>query len=104
MSMISIPEDSNLKSKIPIAKINILTYSWMNKFIGNEGSILNFARSYERYGLNIDKDGNIVYREWAPAARELSLVTFIIIKYYYSLVTSMAGIEILINAKKMSLE
>lgn len=48
--------------------------SWINCFTGEAGSFANFARSYKRYGLNVNENGDIEYREWAPAAKELSLV------------------------------
>lgn len=44
------------------------------QFAKNEGSFLEFAHSYKKFGLNINADGDLVYSEWAPAAKELSLV------------------------------
>lgn len=35
---------------------------------------MDFTRSYKKYGLNINKNGDLEYKEWAPAAREVSLV------------------------------
>jgi 1,4-alpha-glucan branching enzyme len=49
-------------------------YSWKDTFASEAGSFLNFTRSYNKYGLNINKDGDLEYREWAPGAKELSLV------------------------------
>jgi len=43
-------------------------------FAKNEGSFREFARSYNKFGLNINSDGDQVYREWAPAAKEVSIV------------------------------
>ena len=46
------------------------------------GSLINFARnSYNRFGLNINKDGDLEYREWAPNAKEVSIVSFILIRF-----------------------
>lgn len=33
-----------------------------------------FTRGYEYYGLNVQKDNSVVYREWAPNAVTASLV------------------------------
>jgi 1,4-alpha-glucan branching enzyme len=52
----------------------ISIFRWIKKFEGNEGSFLNFAKSYNKFGLNVDSDGVITYREWAPSAKEVSLV------------------------------
>lgn len=46
------------------------------QFAENEGSFLDFARSYKKFGLNINEKGDLVYREWAPGAKGLSLVNF----------------------------
>lgn len=52
----------------------IIPSSLLNSYTTNEGSIQNFARSYKKFGLNIDENGDLVYREWAPGAKGLSLV------------------------------
>ena len=39
----------------------------------NEGSIENFANSYQRYGLHLQPNNDIVYREYAPSAKGISL-------------------------------
>lgn len=46
-----------------------------NQFKDNEGGLLEFARSYKKFGLNINKDGDLEYREWAPSAKGVSLVS-----------------------------
>ncbi|GMH18906.1 hypothetical protein Nepgr_020747 [Nepenthes gracilis] len=38
-----------------------------------EGSLLEFAQGYLKFGLNRE-EGGIVYREWAPAAQEAQLI------------------------------
>ncbi|CAO3630115.1 unnamed protein product [Cunninghamella blakesleeana] len=39
------------------------------KMIGDSpGGIDKFTKGYEYYGFNIEKDGTIIYREWAPNA------------------------------------
>ncbi|KAI8625886.1 alpha amylase [Xylariaceae sp. FL1651] len=47
---------------------------WIKKLDDTEGGIEKFSRGAEIFGLNVDKDNNIVYREWAPNAVEASLV------------------------------
>ena len=42
-------------------------------FYDNEGGILNLARSYTKYGLNQQLNGDIEYMEWAPNALSLSI-------------------------------
>lgn len=39
----------------------------------HEGSLADFARSYERYGI-VHEQGHLVYREWAPGATEAELI------------------------------
>jgi 1,4-alpha-glucan branching enzyme len=47
------------------------------KFEHDGGSLREFARqSYQNFGLNINKNGDLEYREWAPNAKELSIVCF----------------------------
>lgn len=50
-------------------------FSLLNKFTEDEGSFIDFYRSYKKFGLNINEDGDLVYREWAPGAAGLSLVS-----------------------------
>jgi len=38
----------------------------------NEGSLITFAEGYKKFGFNFE-DGHLVYREWAPSARQLFL-------------------------------
>lgn len=51
-----------------------LIFSWKEQFAVESGSFLDFAKSYTKFGLNINKDGDLEYREWAPSAKELSIV------------------------------
>jgi len=62
------PFESNIKYRMD--KFNELL-STLEK---NEGSLLNFSRSYTHMGLQI-KEGNIIeYKEYAPGALSLSIV------------------------------
>jgi len=36
---------------------------------------LAVAESYKKFGLHISENGDINYREWAPSAQTLSLVS-----------------------------
>ena len=58
------------------------TFSWRNLFETEAGSLLDFSMSYKRFGLNVNASGDLEYREWAPNARDLSLVIYEL--YYIS--------------------
>ena len=38
-----------------------------------EGSLAKFSLSYERFGFHA-VDGGVYYREWAPAAKRVSVI------------------------------
>ncbi|KAL3254935.1 hypothetical protein ABHI18_008634, partial [Aspergillus niger] len=40
--------------------------SWVKTINETEGGLDKFSRGYERYGLNVNANGDITYREWAP--------------------------------------
>ncbi|KAJ2332719.1 alpha-1,4-glucan branching enzyme, partial [Coemansia sp. RSA 2681] len=46
---------------------------WVRDIDLNEGGIDKFSRGYEQFGLHVTSEG-VRYREWAPGAREASLV------------------------------
>lgn len=46
---------------------------WLKIFEEGEGGLLNIGRSYTKFGLNIQSNGDITYREWAPGAKSLSI-------------------------------
>ena len=46
---------------------------WMDIFQKSEGGLLNIAKSYNTYGLHIDSNGDLLYKEWAPEAAKLTL-------------------------------
>ncbi|XRM45545.1 alpha-1,4-glucan branching enzyme [Aspergillus tubingensis] len=48
--------------------------SWVKTINETEGGLDKFSRGYERYGLNVNANGDITYREWAPNAVEAELV------------------------------
>jgi len=45
----------------------------MQTFQDAEGGIANIGRSYKKYGLHVQDNGDIKYIEWAPAAKSLSI-------------------------------
>ncbi|OJJ77151.1 hypothetical protein ASPBRDRAFT_165825 [Aspergillus brasiliensis CBS 101740] len=48
--------------------------SWVKTINESEGGLDKFSRGYERYGLNVNANGDITYREWAPNAVKAELV------------------------------
>ena len=48
----------------------------MRAFDG-EGGLLELARSYKRFGLHLQPNGDITYKEWAPSAKALSIVSIL---------------------------
>lgn len=40
----------------------------------HEGGYENFTKGYELMGFTVKEDGTVVYREWAPNAREANLI------------------------------
>jgi hypothetical protein len=64
-----------------------------------EGSFLSFCEGYRKLGLNVTDEG-IYFREYAPAAKKMSIVNKII--NLNSLVILMTGIEMNINVFKMN--
>jgi len=64
------------------------------------------SRSYRKFGLNLLANADVMYREWAPAAKSLSLVSTITARVLelavYSSETLTIGIETSYMLKKMS--
>ena len=46
---------------------------WRGALDEFEGGLDEFSLSYRRYGLNVQEDNSIVYREWAPGAAQVRL-------------------------------
>lgn len=46
---------------------------WLQIFKDAEGGLLKVARSYKQFGLNVQDNGDITYKEWAPAANSISV-------------------------------
>ncbi|KAI1471636.1 carbohydrate-binding module family 48 [Daldinia caldariorum] len=47
---------------------------WIKKIDETEGGLNKFSKGTEIFGFNVDKDNNIIYREWAPNAIEAFLI------------------------------
>lgn len=47
---------------------------WIDKFNKYEGGLDQFSKSYEKYGIHMQPNGDIVYREWAPNALTAALI------------------------------
>ncbi|RIB24050.1 CBM Family 48/Glycoside Hydrolase Family 13 protein [Gigaspora rosea] len=47
---------------------------WVQNINQNEGGFDKFTRGYEHFGLNVQPNGDIIYREWAPNATNASLI------------------------------
>jgi 1,4-alpha-glucan branching enzyme len=47
---------------------------WIAKIEKTEGGLEKFSRGIEKFGLNVDKDNNVIYREWAPNATHAFLI------------------------------
>jgi len=67
--------DGYLKPNIPaIATRYRQMKDWQAKIDSTEGGLEKFSRGYERFGLNVGKNNEVVYREWAPNAVNANLI------------------------------
>lgn len=48
--------------------------NWVRTLNDTEGGLEKFSRGYERFGFNVLKNNDIVYREWAPNAETAHLI------------------------------
>ena len=64
----------NLKSKFLNSDFNDMYYfRWLDIFQGAEGGILNLARSYKKFGLQLQPNNDITFMEWCPGARGMRI-------------------------------
>ena len=47
---------------------------WVKDIEEHETGYEKFTRGFENFGLNVQQNGNIVYREWAPNVKDASLI------------------------------
>jgi len=62
------PDRENIKKRYALAQ------QWITKIEKSEGGLDKFSRGFERFGFNVQPNGDIVYSEWAPNAREAYLI------------------------------
>ena len=46
---------------------------WKDTIEEHEGGYDAFTKGYEKFGLVVQKDNSVIYREWAPNAKEAVL-------------------------------
>lgn len=51
-----------------------LVQNWIKHIDETEGGLEKFSRGYEIMGFNVQPNGDIIYREWAPNALKASLI------------------------------
>ncbi|KIJ56754.1 glycoside hydrolase family 13 protein [Sphaerobolus stellatus SS14] len=67
--------DSYLEPFIPAIHQRYLKFAqWKGSIVKNEGGYDNFTKGYLKFGLNLQPNGDVVYREWAPNAKEAYLI------------------------------
>ncbi|KAL0067646.1 alpha-1,4-glucan branching enzyme [Marasmius tenuissimus] len=67
--------DPWLKTEIPgIIQRHNLFRKWKDTIELHEGGYDKFTKGYEKFGFNVRDDGEVVYREWAPNAKEAYLI------------------------------
>lgn len=47
---------------------------WKDTIEQHEGGYDKFTKGYLKFGLNVDPNGEVVYREWAPNAVEANII------------------------------
>lgn len=47
----------------------------MLKTFESEGGLLGVSRSYKTFGIHLQPNGDIRYKEWAPSAKSLTFVS-----------------------------
>ncbi|KAG6830319.1 alpha-1,4-glucan branching enzyme [Tricholoma furcatifolium] len=67
--------DGYLKPDVPniVNRYNVFR-KWKDAIAQNEGGYDKFTKGYLTFGFNVSKNGEVVYREWAPNATEASLI------------------------------
>ncbi|PFH51282.1 glycoside hydrolase family 13 protein [Amanita thiersii Skay4041] len=67
--------DPWLEPNVPaIIKRHDAYRKWKHIIQQQEGGYENFTNGYLKFGLNVTKQGEVLYREWAPNAKEAFLV------------------------------
>jgi 1,4-alpha-glucan branching enzyme len=67
--------DGYLKPNVSdIVKRHDIFRKWKDTIAEHEGGYDNFTKGYLKFGFNIGPNGEVVYREWAPNAKEAYLI------------------------------
>lgn len=63
--------DPWLDSNVPaITHRHDLFRKWKDNIEEHEGGYEQFTKGYLKFGLNVNPDGSVTYREWAPNVKE----------------------------------
>lgn len=66
--------DPWLEQEVPaILHRHDLFRKWKNTIQTSEGGYDAFTKGYNKFGLHVQSDGSVIYREWAPNAKEAVL-------------------------------
>ena len=66
---------SRLEPFAPALRTRFAAFQKQLNFIDqNEGGLAKFAEGYKSMGFQVDKNGGVHYREWAPNAIEARLI------------------------------
>ncbi|KZS97632.1 glycoside hydrolase [Sistotremastrum niveocremeum HHB9708] len=57
-----------------IAARHDIYQKWVNTINESEGGFEKFSKGYDKFGLHALPNGDVVYREWAPNAKEANLI------------------------------
>ena len=71
------PFKESLKRRYSLAE------KWIKTLDDHEGGLEKFSKGYERYGLHVQSNGDIVYREWAPNATQAFLIGDFSVSWLY---------------------
>jgi len=67
--------DGYLEPDVPnIAHRYNVFKKWKDTIDQCEGGYEKFAKGYDQFGLNVGSRGEVVYKEWAPNAKEAYLI------------------------------
>jgi len=68
-------QDPYLEPHIPAIHQRYLKYAeWKTSIDKYEGGYDKFSKGYLRFGLHAQPNGDVVYQEWAPNAKEVYLI------------------------------
>ena len=62
------PFKDSLRSRFSAAQ------KWIKTIGDAEGGLEKFSRGYEKFGFNVQPNGDIIYREWAPNATQAFVI------------------------------